>query len=123
MRVPADTYTVTIEGPVGGRHVGTRIESVAVSSATDLGDISLDSGAIVSGLLLLPFASITLLGLVPLGFPGDRFYTVATVALVPPVALGLCGLLDRVRGSVSILLGAASQQAQEIDTMNWKSAN
>jgi len=48
-----------------------------------------------AGMLLLPFASITLLGLVPLGFPGDRFYTVATVALVPPVALGLGALLAR----------------------------
>lgn len=48
-------------------------------------------------LLLLPFASLTLFGLVPLGFPGDRFYTMATVTLVPPVASGLDALCARAR--------------------------
>lgn len=48
-------------------------------------------------LLLLPFISITMLGLWPLGFPGDRFYTVATVTLVLPVAVGLGLLWERIR--------------------------
>jgi hypothetical protein len=64
-----------------------------------------------AGLLTLPFASIVLLGLVPLGFPGDRFYTVATVALVPPVALGLGALWARTRGVARGLLATGTALA------------
>ena len=42
-----------------------------------------------AGMLFLPFLSLLLLGLWPLGFPGDRFYVVGTVTLVPVVAMGL----------------------------------
>lgn len=44
-------------------------------------------------LLLLPFASILGLGLLPLGYGSDYFTSVATVALIPPVAVGLAGAL------------------------------
>lgn len=43
-------------------------------------------------LLLLPALSILGLGLLPLGYGSDYFTSVATVALIPPVAVGLAGL-------------------------------
>ncbi len=51
------------------------------------------------GLLLLPFASVLLLGLAPLGFSGDRFYSVGTLCLVPPVTAGLSAGWARVRST------------------------
>jgi hypothetical protein len=44
-------YDVTVVGPVGGRHIATGIDSVTVNSNTDLGDIVLSTGVIVSGSL------------------------------------------------------------------------
>jgi len=49
------------------------------------------------GMLLLPFTSVLLLGLVPLGFAGDRFYAVGGVTLLPPVLAGLAALWERLR--------------------------
>jgi hypothetical protein len=49
------------------------------------------------GMLALPFVSAVALGLGPLGFSGDRFYSVGTVCLVPPVVAGLSELWLRVR--------------------------
>ncbi len=45
-----------------------------------------------AGMMLLPFLSITALGLWPLGFPGDRFFAFAAIALVPSVVLGFSEL-------------------------------
>lgn len=42
-----------------------------------------------TGMLILPFVSIFLLGLIPLGLPGERFYVFAAMALVAPVAVGI----------------------------------
>lgn len=42
--------------------------------------------------LLMPFASAVLLGLIPIGYGGDRFTAVATICLWPAVALGLVEL-------------------------------
>ena len=47
--VPADDYNIEIVGPVGGRHVAASGGPLAVTVDTDLGDIALDSGVIVSG--------------------------------------------------------------------------
>ena len=47
--VPADSYTVQVVGPVGGRHIGTEIDPVVVTSDTNLGDIELATGVLVSG--------------------------------------------------------------------------
>lgn len=60
-------------------------------------------------LLSLPFLSILLLGLGPLGFSGDRFYTVGAIALVPPLAAGLAALAERLpgRGAAAGAAGAA----------------
>jgi hypothetical protein len=44
--------------------------------------------------LSLPFISVVAFGLVPMGYVEDRFYIVATLTLVPVVALGLGALLD-----------------------------
>jgi hypothetical protein len=51
------------------------------------------------GMLLLPFVSVLLLGLIPLGLPGDRFFTVATTSLVPAIALGLATIWTAIRES------------------------
>jgi hypothetical protein len=48
---------------------------------------------------LLPFASVMLLGLIPLAFAGDRFYAVAAVTLVVPVLAGLAAGWERISQS------------------------
>ncbi len=45
-------------------------------------------------LLCLPFISVVALGLAPVGYTQTRFFTIAALSLVPPVALGLSVLLD-----------------------------
>lgn len=52
-------------------------------------------------LSMLPFLSVLGLGLIPLGYGSDYFTTVATVALIPAVALGFAGLWEWIRpGSI-----------------------
>lgn len=52
MRVRSGTFDVLVEGPVGGRHVSELREAVLVDSDTDLGDVELASGVLVSGTVL-----------------------------------------------------------------------
>jgi hypothetical protein len=47
--LPPDTYEVQLVGPVGGRHIGGIIDSLPLSADTDLGNITLPTGVIVSG--------------------------------------------------------------------------
>jgi hypothetical protein len=47
--LPADSYDIEIVGPVGGRHIGTTGGPIVVDADTDLGDIALDDGVLVSG--------------------------------------------------------------------------
>ena len=51
------------------------------------------------GMLLLPFVSVLCLGLLPLGFAGDRFYAVGGVTLVPAVVAGLAAAWERIRAT------------------------
>ena len=45
-------------------------------------------------LLCLPFISVVAFGLAPVGYTQTRFFTIAALSLVPPVAVGLSVLLD-----------------------------
>jgi len=49
LHVPPDSYNVDVVGPVGGRHIWIQVGPVVVSGSTDLGDITLDTGVLVSG--------------------------------------------------------------------------
>ncbi len=51
LRAPSSTYTVHVQGPVGGRHVSQQQEDVAISADTDLGTYQLADGVLVEGLL------------------------------------------------------------------------
>ncbi len=47
--LPPDTYEMQVVGPVGGRHIGMIMDFLPLSTDTDLGDITLPTGVIVSG--------------------------------------------------------------------------
>ncbi len=59
IRLPADTYSVLVQGPVGGRHISTPIGPLAIGSDTNLGDIQLDTGVVVSGVVLFQDDAVT----------------------------------------------------------------
>ncbi len=78
----AETFLNTL-GPGGTVVVGATLLALAITRPPR------------SVLLLLPFASVLFLSLIPLGYGSDYFTSVATVALVPPVAVGLAEIHAR----------------------------
>jgi hypothetical protein len=52
LRVPADTYDLLAEGPVGGRYISELRAELIIDSDTDVGDLVLATGVLVSGSLL-----------------------------------------------------------------------
>ena len=56
--------------------------------------------------LLLPLVSVVVLGVAPIHYPEDRFFTIVAVALVPLVALGLDRILRARLAVVALTLAA-----------------
>jgi len=72
-----------------------------------------------TGMLLLPFASTLLLALIPMGYVSDNFTTVATVCLVPPLAVGFAELFAWARaGQGARPLGAVVALALAVN-LGW----
>ncbi|HEB89436.1 MAG TPA: hypothetical protein ENI85_07690 [Deltaproteobacteria bacterium] len=106
---PGTSKDVWMEGGTAALDLATRISLIGNGFLDTLGPggsilTLIALGAVMifrprhSGMLILPFASVLALGLWPLGFPGDRFYGVGTVTLVPVVGLGMDVLWRHLHG-------------------------
>jgi hypothetical protein len=74
-------------------------------------------------LLLLPFVSVMVLGLIPIGYVGDRFYAVAAITLVLPGVAGLGALWSKLgavaRGPFAGFAGIALAANLVSATLSW----
>ena len=76
-------------------------------------------------LLLLPFASVMLLGLIPIGYGSDYFTSVATVALIPAAARGFASLRallstwEPARRGIGLLLAVGLAANLVFGTFAW----